>query len=57
MSTLKSKVYFDHADPNSDAATDARQDLAHLDYSPLPKVTGRSFCMGVLVSMGGFIFG
>ncbi|KAI8635676.1 general substrate transporter [Xylariaceae sp. FL1651] len=30
---------------------------ASLDYSPLPRVTKRSFVMGVLVSMGGLIFG
>lgn len=57
MLSLNSKVDFDHVNPNSDTATDARQELAHLDYSPLPRVTGRSFCMGFLVSMGGFIFG
>ncbi|KAI1356161.1 hexose transporter [Xylaria sp. FL0043] len=30
---------------------------AGLDYSPLPRVSGRSFMMGLLVSMGGLIFG
>ncbi|KAI1424034.1 hexose transporter [Xylaria sp. FL1777] len=30
---------------------------AGLDYSPLPRVSGRSFVMGLLVSMGGLIFG
>lgn len=57
MLSLNSKVYFDHANPNSDKYSDGREELAHLDYSPLPIVTARSFCMGVLVSMGGFIFG
>lgn len=28
-----------------------------LDYSPLPFLSTRTFCMGALVSMGGFIFG
>ncbi|KAF3763452.1 hypothetical protein M406DRAFT_99684 [Cryphonectria parasitica EP155] len=57
MLSLNSKVNFDYANPNSEVSTDARKELAHLDYSPLPRITGRSFCMGVLVSMGGFIFG
>jgi SP family sugar:H+ symporter-like MFS transporter len=30
---------------------------ASLDYSPLPRLTGRSFGMALLVSMGGLIFG
>ncbi|KAI0450921.1 hexose transporter [Xylaria acuta] len=30
---------------------------ASLDYSPLRRVSGRSFAMGLLVSMGGLIFG
>ncbi|TRX94367.1 hypothetical protein FHL15_004834 [Xylaria flabelliformis] len=30
---------------------------AALDYSPLRRVSGRSFAMGLLVSMGGLIFG
>lgn len=33
MLSLNSKVYLDHADPNSDKSTDARDELAHLDYS------------------------
>lgn len=57
MISLNSKIHFDHVNPNSEASTDARKELAHLDYAPLPRVTGRSFCMGLLVSMGGFIFG
>lgn len=57
MMGLNSKVNFDHENPNSQSGTDVRKELAHLDYSPLPRVTGRSFVMGLLVSMGGFIFG
>ncbi|KAK9417994.1 putative Major facilitator superfamily (MFS) profile domain-containing protein [Seiridium unicorne] len=30
---------------------------SELDYSPLPRITARSLCMGALVSMGGLIFG
>ena len=30
--------------------------LSHLDYSPLPRITRQSLFMGVLVSMGGFLF-
>ncbi|KAI9898072.1 hypothetical protein N3K66_006432 [Trichothecium roseum] len=52
------KVHFDEFDPNSEKAADGqRRSLAGLDYSPLPRVTWRSFNMGVLVSMGGLIFG
>jgi MFS transporter, SP family, sugar:H+ symporter len=51
------KVYFDQYNPQSEKGTDVRRSLAHLDYSPLPRVTGRSFLMGVLISMGGLIFG
>lgn len=57
MLGLNSKVNFDYANPNSEASTDARQDLAHLDYTPVKRITGRTFFMGMLVSMGGFIFG
>lgn len=57
MLSLNSKVNFDYANPNSEASTDARKELAHLDYSPVDRITGRTFFMGMLVSMGGFIFG
>ncbi len=53
---MSSKVYFDQYNPNDEKGTDTRQSLAHLDYSPLPRVTGRSFSMGVLVSMGGLMY-
>ncbi|KAF7556009.1 hypothetical protein G7Z17_g1751 [Cylindrodendrum hubeiense] len=51
------KVYFDKYNPSSDKSTDARQELAHLDYSPLKRISGRSWAMGILISMGGMIFG
>lgn len=57
MPNLKGKVTFDHVDPKSSTSTDARHELAHLDYTPLPRLTNRSLCMGFLVSMGGLIFG
>ncbi|KAI1318547.1 general substrate transporter [Xylariaceae sp. FL0255] len=41
-------VTFDHV---------RREKGAELDYSPLPRMTGRSISMGILVSMGGLIFG
>ncbi|KAL3961033.1 hypothetical protein ACCO45_006150 [Purpureocillium lilacinum] len=52
-------VRFDRHNPASEKrrAEDVRGSLAGLDYSPLPRVTGRSLAMGVLVSMGGMIFG
>lgn len=57
MLSLNNKINFDYANPNSEASTDARKELAHLDYSPVKRITGRTFFMGMLVSMGGFIFG
>lgn len=57
MLNINSKINFDHANPNHDASTDARKELAHLNYSPIKRITGRTFFMGTLVSMGGFIFG
>ncbi|KAK1972514.1 general substrate transporter [Colletotrichum eremochloae] len=50
-------VEFDKYNPASEKASDARQDLAHLDYSPLKRITGRSWAMGILISMGGMVFG
>lgn len=51
-------VWFSYRyDPHSGDSTDARKSLSHLDYSPLRRVTWESFWMGMLVSMGGFIFG
>lgn len=49
-------VRFDDHDPNSEKRKDGqRASLAGLDYSPLPRVTMRSFIMGILVSMGGLM--
>lgn len=53
--SMSSRVYYDKYNPNKAEATDARQSIAHLDYSPLPRVTKQSFFMGVLISMGGFM--
>ena len=55
--SMSTQVHFDDYNPHDEKATDTRQSLAHLDYSPLPRVTWRSFSMGVLISMGGLIFG
>ncbi|KAH7327800.1 hexose transporter [Stachybotrys elegans] len=50
-------VRFDHLDPHLEKNR-GRDGLLHgLDYSPLPRLTGRSLAMGLLVSMGGLIFG
>ena len=54
--SMSTKVYFDDYNPHDEKATDTRQSLAHLDYSPLPRVTMRSFSMGVLISMGGLMY-
>jgi len=38
--------------------SDGNKDLPNeLDYSPLRRVTMESFLMGILISMGGFVFG
>lgn len=55
--SMSTHVHFDQYNPNAEKGTDVRQSLAHLDYSPLKRVTGRSLAMGVLISMGGLIFG
>lgn len=50
-------IYFDQHDPNSEKRGEGqRRSLAGLDYSPLPRVTGRSLWMGILVSMGGLMY-
>lgn len=50
-------IPFDNHDPNSEKRIEGtRRSLAGLDYSPLPRITGRSFSMGVLVSMGGMVY-
>lgn len=51
-------ITFDEHNPSSEKRRDGnRQSLSQLDYSPLKRVTGRSFVLCVLVSMGGMIFG
>jgi MFS transporter, SP family, sugar:H+ symporter len=59
MLGMSTHVTFDEHNPN-----DKRKGAQHidgpeaaLDYSPLPRLTARSLCMGALVSMGGLIFG
>ena len=54
---LTTHVDYAKFNPNHDASDRARKSLANLDYSPLRRVTLPSFYMGVLISMGGFIFG
>lgn len=57
-------VTFDEHNPNlqkgrenegRDQDVDIRSSKSGLDYSPLPRVTGRSLAMGVLISMGGMM--
>lgn len=52
-------IYFDQHDPSSEKHDPSfgRPSVSGLDYSPLPRVTGRSLAMGCLVSFGGLIFG
>ncbi|KIW24314.1 uncharacterized protein PV07_10041 [Cladophialophora immunda] len=54
---LTNWVRYDKYNPSAAGATEARKSLAALDYSPLRRVTWASFWMGILISMGGFIFG
>ncbi len=54
---LTNTVNYDKYNPHAANSTDARKSLAGLDYSPLKRVTWASFWMGILISMGGFIFG
>ncbi|CAJ0554395.1 Ff.00g129080.m01.CDS01 [Fusarium sp. VM40] len=52
-------VHFDEQNPNSEKGKEAgaRRSLSGLDYSPLPRITGRSFLLATFVSMGGLLFG
>ncbi|KAL9480237.1 hypothetical protein ACSS6W_005023 [Trichoderma asperelloides] len=52
-------IYFDQHDPSSEKHNPdfGRPSVSGLDYSPLPRVTGRSWAMGCLISFGGLIFG
>ncbi|KIV80032.1 hypothetical protein PV11_07565 [Exophiala sideris] len=54
---LTNYVNYEKYNPHDVDSTDARKSLSHLDYSPLRRVTWAAFWMGMLVSMGGFIFG
>lgn len=54
---LSNKVSYDYPDLPKDGSEDEghRKGLDEFDFSPLPRVNWRSFGMGVLVSMGGFM--
>ncbi|KAL9109733.1 MAG: hypothetical protein Q9227_005602 [Pyrenula ochraceoflavens] len=56
---LSNRVVYDYGDIKKPSSEDSRErkGLEQFDFSPLPRVNWRSFGMGVLVSMGGFIFG
>ncbi|CAK1360122.1 High-affinity fructose transporter ght6 [Cercospora beticola] len=54
---FSSYVYYDQFNPGNVASTHGRNSLVDLDYSPLKRITGASFFMALMVSMGGFIFG
>ncbi|CAJ2504836.1 Uu.00g122300.m01.CDS01 [Anthostomella pinea] len=58
MVGFSNHIHFDEHDPSkSEKNSHVRQADEPLDYSPLRRVTGRSFAMATLVSMGGLIFG
>ncbi len=50
-------VTFDDHNPNTEKGreNDAQAPKSNLDYSPLPRLTGKSLAMGILVSMGGMM--
>lgn len=48
-------VYFDDKRPESEKQGHGVDVQGPIDYSPLPRVTARTFWMGVLVSMGGLM--
>lgn len=50
-------VKFDDHNPNTQEGreNDARASKSGLDYSPLPRLTGKSLAMGILISMGGLM--
>ncbi|UPK94625.1 hypothetical protein LCI18_005560 [Fusarium solani-melongenae] len=52
-------VHFESQDATSEEGkkAGARRSLVGLDYSPLPRVTGRSLLLALFVSMGGLLFG
>ncbi|KAM5366071.1 hypothetical protein ACJZ2D_010676 [Fusarium nematophilum] len=50
-------VYFDEHNPDSEKGKYARRSLVGLDYSPLPRITGKSLALATFVSMGGILFG
>lgn len=51
---FSSYVYYDQFNPGNVASTHGRNSLVDLDYSPLKRITGASFLMALMVSMGGF---
>ncbi|KAH7022142.1 hypothetical protein EDB80DRAFT_694094 [Ilyonectria destructans] len=52
-------VTFDEHNPDTEkgANAHARRSLSGLDYSPLPRITGKSLLLATFVSMGGILFG
>lgn len=49
-------VHFDqYRTAESDKAVEGSSGAQVVDYSPLPRFTGRSLAMGALVSMGGMM--
>lgn len=55
MKGLLREVNFDKHNPDSEKVEHDLRGEEGLDYSPLQRVTWRSFSMGVLVSMGGLM--
>lgn len=50
-------VHFESQDATSEEGkkAGARRSLVGLDYSPLPRITGRSLLLALFVSMGGLL--
>ena len=50
------RVFFDQFDPSSEKEVqEGLRGPKELDYSPLPRITWRTFNTAVLVSMGGMM--
>ena len=53
--SLSNEVKFSPPAPG-ELVNDQVVDVSKYDFSPLPRITWASFIMGVLVSMGGFMY-
>jgi hypothetical protein len=57
MEKIKSKFTNPIKDLRRRTSVDVGEQREGYDNSPLPRLTWKGFWMGMLVSMGGFVFG